>query len=90
MLRTLIYLLFTVFLITFLRAVVGIIGKAVAQFFQPSSTVNRGKPGTAAGGVLRQCSACGVYTSEATALRLRANGKEHFFCSKACREKFQA
>ncbi len=36
MLRTLVYLLLTIVCITFLRAIVGLVGKAVGQLFQPT------------------------------------------------------
>jgi len=89
MMRTLIYLLLSIFLITFVRAAVGLIGKAVAQLFQPSSPTSTGGA-TAAGGELKQCSTCGVYTSKATVLRQKVGGKEHYFCSSSCREKLRS
>ena len=90
MLRTLIYLLLSVFLITFVRAVIGVIGKVVAQLFQPNAPTSTRRPGTTSAGELKQCSTCGVYTSKATALRKNSGGTEHFFCSPACRDKFNA
>jgi len=90
MLRTLIYLLLSIFLITFLRGVIGLIGKAVAQLFQPASPAGSGGGSTVASKELKQCAACGVYISEATALRDREDGKVLYFCSPACRQKHRA
>ena len=89
MLRTLIYLLLTIFLITFLRGVIGLIGKAVAQLFQPNSPSGSARRDSASAGELKQCANCGVYTSKATALRKRSGGEDHYFCSLSCRDKFQ-
>lgn len=85
MIRTLIYLLVTVLIITFLRGVIGLIGKAVAQLFEPARPDSQTAP---TGGELKQDPVCGIYVSTATKVRKTVNGKEYYFCSEACREKF--
>ena len=84
--RTLIYLLGIIFLITFVRAIIGLIGKAVGQMFQPSAPGKaRGSKGASTTGAeLKQCATCGVYTSSATAVRKG----DKVFCSEGCRDRF--
>lgn len=90
MLRTLVYLLLMIFLITFIRAIIGLIGKAFAQLFQPdtpSKTSGGGK--TPSGGELKQDPVCGIYVSNETKLKKTVDGKTYYFCSEACRDKFK-
>jgi len=89
MLRTLVYLLLTIFLITIVRAVVGMIGKAVAQLFQPDTPARSTSAKATPGGELKQDPVCGIYVSTATKLKKTVNGKTYYFCSEACRDKFK-
>ncbi len=91
MIRTLVYLLLIIFLITIVRAVAGLIGKAVAELFQPSAPRrSSGKSATTpAGGELKQDPVCGIYVSTETRIRKTVNGKTYYFCSEACRDKFK-
>jgi hypothetical protein len=89
MLRAVVYLLLTIFLVTFLRAAIGLIGKAVAQLFQPSAPNRPGTRGATAGGELKQCATCGVYSSKNSSLERVIGGKTLYFCSTACRDKYQ-
>lgn len=88
--RLLINLLLVIFLITFLRAIIGLIGKAVGQMFQPSAPekATGTKGASPAGGELKPCATCGVYTSAATAVRKKVGGAEKLFCSEGCRDRF--
>ena len=90
MLRALAYLLATIFLIALIRAVVGLIGKAVAELFQPNAPDRpRSGSGTTSAGELKKDPVCGVYVSTATKIRKTVGGKEYYFCSEACRDKFK-
>jgi len=92
MFRTLVYLLVTVFIIVFLRAVIGLIGKAVAQLFESESPGGAGSTsaGKASfGGELKKDPVCGVFVSAGTSLQKTVGGKVYHFCSSACREKFK-
>lgn len=90
MLRYLVGLLAIIFLITIIRAVMGFIGKAVADLFQPSTP---GRPSSAAGtqsaGELKKDPVCGIYVSTATKMKKTVNGIEYYFCSESCRKKFK-
>lgn len=89
MIRTVVVLLLAFLAATFLRAFINLFGKYVAQLFQPSApgqTAGR----TPAGGELKQCSTCGVYSSKASSIECTIGGKTHYFCSPACRDRYQA
>jgi YHS domain-containing protein len=88
MVRTLLYLIISIFLITFIRAVVGLIGKAVAELFQPD-VPQKAATGSSSAGELRQDPVCGVYVSTATKVRKSINGKDHYFCSERCRDSYR-
>lgn len=89
MVKTLLYLIITIFLITFVRAVVGIIGKGVADLFQPDSPAKRdGGSEPQAGAELKKDPVCGIYVSSATKVRKSVNGKDYCFCSEKCRDQF--
>ncbi len=86
MLRFLLGLILAIFLITLIRAVVGFVGRAVAQLFEPES--GRSRPRTPSGGELVQDPVCGIYVSNRTSVRKTVKGKTYYFCSEACRDKF--
>lgn len=91
MLRTLLYLILTAFVLTLLRGIVGIIGKAFTQATMGDSakeTGPRAQPRSPAGGVLRKDPVCGIYVAESSALRLQHGGETVYFCSEACMKKF--
>jgi YHS domain-containing protein len=93
MLRAIAYLLITVFLISFLRMVIGIIGKGFSEMVGPSPPPES-KPGAAGaasiktGGELKKDPVCGTYVSTATSYQKKVGGETHYFCSAACRDKF--
>jgi YHS domain-containing protein len=92
MLRGLAYLLGIIFLITIIRALSGLIGRAVGDLFQPSSPERPGPAsasGTAAARELKKDPVCGIYVSTATKLKKTVGGKQHYFCSETCRDKFK-
>jgi YHS domain-containing protein len=89
MLRTLLFLILSLFAITLLRGIIGIITKAF------TSSSNAPEPRRSAGaapaaGVLRKDPVCGVYVSEALAVRWETDGQILFFCSEKCREEYRS
>ncbi len=91
MLRGFIYIILTIFAITFIRAVIGLIGKAVAQLFGPENQqFGKSSGATPSGGQLVQCPGCGIYVSTETKLRKTSGGKKHYFCSEKCMKDFRA
>jgi hypothetical protein len=88
--RTILLLFAAVIAITFLRAIIGLIGKGVAQLFEPDPK-RWGQPNqpraSASKGELVQCPGCGIYVSTETRLRKTVDGKLRHFCSEACMKK---
>jgi YHS domain-containing protein len=90
MFRGLLYIIATIFVITFIRAVVGLIGKAVAQLFEPQTPqTSRKGPAHAPNAELVQDPVCGIYVSTETKLRKKAGDRTYYFCSESCMNKFK-
>jgi hypothetical protein len=88
--RTILLLFAAVIAITFLRAIIGLVGKGVAQLFEPDPRrrAQTSQPKTSeAGAELVQCPGCGIYVSTETRLRKTVDGKVRHFCSEACQKK---
>src|SRR5712671_5295907 len=92
MFRVVLYLLFTVVIISVLRAVIGIIFKGFSNLVSPSSTPQQARPGSSNDvpltGELKKDPACGTYISTATSLKEKVGGETFYFCSKQCRDKY--
>jgi len=91
MLRTIIYLIGTVLVITFIRGVIGLITKAMGDLFRAESQQQAGKSSAQApgmGGELIQDPVCGMYVSPKVARQKTVEGKTHYFCSEKCRDSF--
>ncbi len=87
MIRTVVYLLVAIFLITLLRYVIGMILKAFGELFQPQGSV-RG-PRTQAAGELKKDPVCGTFVAPGTSVKETVHGEAVYFCSTACRDKFR-
>lgn len=88
MLRALIYILVSIFVITLLRGIIGIITKGVGHLFEeesPSQASHPTAPGM--GGELYKCAACGTFSSPRPNLTLHRDGQTLHFCSEACKAK---
>jgi len=93
MFRVILYLLFTVVIITVLRGVIGIIMKGLAGILgQQSSQQVRQRPENQVplSGELKKDPACGTYISAATSIKEKVGGETFYFCSKECRDKYVA
>ena len=88
MLRTLLYLIATVFAISILRAVIGLIRKAVSELFEPSPTAPA-KPGTPPSEALQKDPVCGTFIAPSVSVQKTIGGQTYYFCSTACRDKFK-
>ena len=87
MLRALVYLLCSIFLISFLRGVIGLILKAFGELFAPQQASPRAAASVPAGGELKKDPVCGTYISTATSIKKTAGGQILHFCSTSCRDK---
>jgi YHS domain-containing protein len=90
MFRGILYLVIGLLLLTFVRAVMGMITKAFAELFNPSSgqAGSSSPASTPTGGELKKDPVCGTFISTATAFQKAAGGQTYYFCSTACRDKF--
>jgi len=92
MIRTLVYLLVSIFLITFLRYVIGIIMKAFGELVQPQARSGKAgsssAPGTQAAGELRKDPVCGTFVALSASVKETVGGEVLYFCSKDCRDRF--
>jgi len=93
MFRAIFYLLLTVLLITFLRAVMRLIFQGFADLMNPQA----GQQSQQAGGhrvpltgELKKDPTCGTYISAATSIKETVGGETLHFCSKQCRDKYVA
>jgi YHS domain-containing protein len=92
MIRTVLYLFIAIFLITFLRYVIGIIGKAFTDFTgpgQPSSDPSSSRASTPAAGALKRDPVCGTFVAVSSSVKQTVRGEVVYFCSEACRDKYQ-
>ena len=94
MFRVIFYLLIAIFLITVIRAVVGIVLKGFAELLSPSGRRRAAGGSTNAeiplSGELKRDPVCGTFTSTATALRKTVGKETVYFCSSQCRDKYVA
>lgn len=91
MIRTVIYLLISLVVITFVRMVVGIImrGMREALHEQSAATGPQGRPPAGpVGGELKKDPVCGTFVPASTAFHKVVQGQPQYFCSAECRDKF--
>jgi len=77
-----------------LRSVLGIIGKAFSGLSnsstpQAGASSSRPPSSPSPGGELKKDPVCGTFISTATAFQKFANGQTYYFCSTECRDKFK-
>jgi hypothetical protein len=101
MIRALVYILVSVFVISLVRAILGVVMKGVAQLFQEeaASSTTAARPasspsGSAAsadskafGGELMKCPVCGTFSAPKPGLSSVREGKPIYFCSEACKTR---
>ena len=90
MIRTILYVIVAVLVISALRSVIGIFAKAFASFVTPQQQPPAARrPTVEAGGELKRDPVCGTFISTATALQKKAGNEVYYFCSKECRDLFK-
>jgi YHS domain-containing protein len=94
MFRIVFELLLTVFVLTVLKSIVGIVLKGFAQAMKPDSNALRGGPRNSQEvpltGELKKDPVCGTYIAAATSLKEKVGGQTIHFCSQECRDKYVA
>jgi YHS domain-containing protein len=93
MFRILFLLLTTVFLITILRSVIGVVMRGLSQLVNPKPAPKHAPPESdpvPLSGELKKDPACGTYISAATSIQQSVAGQTFYFCSAQCRDKYVA
>ena len=95
MIRALIGILVSLFVLTFVRAIWGILQKAV--FDEVKSAVggdappqSQGKSAPTADTTLRKCVTCNTYKPQSTMIHYGSGDKSMYFCSAECEKKAHA
>ena len=90
MFRVIFELLVVIVLVTVLRGVLGIIGKALSGSTNPHRPAQRSSGEVPLSGELKKDPACGTYIAAATSIKETVGGQTFYFCSKQCRDKYVA
>ncbi len=89
MFRALFYLIAIVLAISVIRSIVGVLSKAFSEFTNASSEPSRPRTRTVPPAEsLKKDPVCGTYIAPSTAIVQMVHGEKVFFCSPACRDKF--
>jgi len=94
MFRAIVYLIGFMLIMSVIRSVLGIIGKAFSGLShtspsQAGAAGPRQSQSPPSGGELKKDPVCGTFISTATAFQKFANGQTYYFCSTECRDKFK-
>jgi YHS domain-containing protein len=89
MVRAVLYLFLAVILISVLRSIIGVLGKAVSGFLDTSSAAPPAPSEPAKTGELKRDPVCGTFVSTATSIKRTVDGRLVHFCSAACSEKYR-
>lgn len=91
MIRFLIYSLVAIFLITLIRAFIGVITRGLSELFAPpgGTRPESQRQNIPAGGELKKDPVCGTYVPESSAVKWTIGGQTVYFCSEACRDKYR-
>jgi len=93
MFRAIVYLIGFMLIMSVIRSVLGIIGKAF-NGLSTTSTPQAGASGSRSPsnpppvGELKKDPVCGTFISTATAFQKASQGQTYYFCSTECRDKF--
>jgi YHS domain-containing protein len=91
MIRTVLYLLLAVILITLLRVFLGAALKAFSGLLQPGGVSRPGsarRAGSPTAGELKRDPVCGTFVAAESSVKKTVDGEVIHFCSAACRDKY--
>jgi uncharacterized protein len=92
MIRALLYLVIGIFIITFVRMVIGIIMRGMGDMLRQQQSTAQAPPGRAPSppisGELKRDPVCGTFVPASTTFRKTVNGQAVHFCSAECRDKY--
>ena len=96
MIRTLVYLLIGIFLITVVRMLAGVVLKGFSEAMKGSSSPSGAgaaqprPPNPPVTGELKRDPVCGTFVPASTQFQKTVGGEAKYFCSAECRDKFVA
>jgi YHS domain-containing protein len=91
MIRALVYLLIGIFLITFLRMVIGILMRGMGEALSQRPAGQNPQGGSSAppmSGELKRDPVCGTFVPASTSFQKSVKGQPYYFCSAECRDKY--
>lgn len=92
MVRAVLYILVSIFAISFIRMVLGIIMKGFGDLLQsevrPPTRQRPSSQEVPTTGELKPCGKCGTYVLTSTKFKGEIDGKPAYFCSEACQKAF--
>ena len=90
MLRTFLFILIGLFLITFVRMIAGVLFRGIGDMLQPSQreTTARSDNSAPVGGELKRDPVCGTFVATSTPFKKIVRGDTIHFCSADCRDKY--
>ncbi len=89
MVRAVLYIFLAIIVITLLRSIIGVVGKAVAGLFEPDPNSGPGDAEPRKAGELKRDPVCGTYVSTATSVKKTIDGRVVHFCSPGCSAKYK-
>jgi YHS domain-containing protein len=89
MVKVVLYLFLAIILISVIRSIVGVLGKAVSGFLEAGSSGPSSASGPRNAGELKRDPVCGTYISTETSIKRNIGGQVVHFCSPACSEKYR-
>ena len=94
MFRAIVYLIGFMLIMSVIRSVLGIVGKAFNGLSntstpQAGATSTHSPSNPAPVGELKKDPVCGTFISTATAFQKFSQGQTYYFCSSECRDKFK-
>lgn len=84
MIRFVLYLFLAVLVLSVVRSIAAILGKAI----RAASPAGRPAPEPRKAGELKRDPVCGIYVSTATSIKRTVGGEVLHFCSTRCSEKY--
>jgi YHS domain-containing protein len=94
MFRAIFYLILTVFVVTVLKSIFGIVLKGFGEAMKSGSSTPDTAPRTPnqipLSGELKKDPVCGTYIAAATSIKEKVGGQTFHFCSPECRDKYVA
>jgi YHS domain-containing protein len=82
MVKIVLLLFLAIILITFLRGVIGLVGKAFTSLADPKTPARKADE-------LKRDPVCGVYVPAATSVKRTVKGEVVHFCSEQCAERWR-